>query len=210
MKEQLQRLEKTIETQQQAQSAQRTTTKRNTNDNDSDSDDERDRQIILHGFAADSDEATVTTFTNKLLHDNALSNNVEKVFTFTTPSHIGVIQFKSTSAKAGFFKKMRNITIKCPHNDAKTMSWTDNNSFEERAIHKQLGFFKHYLHTKHNIPLADIRIRRDRHTIKLRNNTTAVKPGPDGNLIATTDEALAVQDDVTAAIEAWKRKMIKE
>ena len=139
MKEQIQRLEKTVETQQQSQSAQRTTSKKNANDNDSDSDDERDRQIILHGFAADSDEATVTTFANKLLHDNGLANNVEKVFTFTEPSHIGVIKFKPTSAKAGFFKKMRNVTIKCPHNDEKTMSWTDNNSFEERAIHKQLG-----------------------------------------------------------------------
>ena len=104
---------------------------------------------------------------------------------------------------------MHNVKIKSPHNDAQTVSWTDNNSKEERATNKHLGFFKHYLHTKGCIPLNDIRIRRDKQTVKLHNKKIVVKPGPDGSLIAT-DEALTVENEVTAAVTQWKRKIDNE
>ena len=75
-------------------------------------------------------------------------------------------------------------------------------------MNKQLGLFKHHLHSKHNIPLADIRIRRSKRDIKVRGKTV-VKSESDGSVTATS-WALSVQNDVTTALEEWTQKMTHE
>ena len=105
-------------------------------DNDSDSDEPRSRQVIIHGFEAGSDEAGSTTFINKLLQDNSLTEKAEKVFTFTDPTSIGVIQFRSIAAKSGFFKKTHNVKIKSPHDDKQTVI-LDGQQLKGRAGNEQ-------------------------------------------------------------------------
>ena len=46
------------------------------------------------------------------MHRSNIQHTVQRVFSVTDPSRIGVIQFKSASAKQGFFKKTRNVSIK--------------------------------------------------------------------------------------------------
>ena len=206
MKHELENIKQSITTQSRLTSPQRSTKARP--DDDSDSDEERTRQVIIHGFAADTDEATITTFINNMLSTHALSKYADKVSTFSDPSSIGVILFKTLAGKAGFFKKMRDVNVPSPHNNVKSMSWTDNNTWDERVMNKQLGLFKHHLHTKHNIPFSDIRIRRSKRTVQVRG-TTVVKHENDGRL-TTTNLAVAVENDVATALETWKQKLTRE
>ena len=79
MKQQLDQLQQTVDDKHQASPPTRTTT-----NDDYDSDDERQLQVIIHGFAAESDETTITNFTNNMLNTNALTKYVHKVLRLPT------------------------------------------------------------------------------------------------------------------------------
>ena len=167
-----------------------------------DDDEERARQVITHGFDADTDEAVITTTINSMLTTYNFKDRAENVFAFTDPAKIGVIQFRSKPAKIGFFKKINNEVWRLPN--GKPMSVTNNDTFTQRMHDKRLGFIKYHLNDKVKTPLNDIKIVRKQAIVKIGTRVVA-KPDDKGDT-TLLGEALEVQHEVEESMKAWCSK----
>lgn len=178
------------------------TTRVGQNDGNDEDEEERAKQIIIHGFLTDTDETTITTTIQKMIDEHNHQSKVDKILTFTDPSKIGVIQFRSRSSKQMFYTRMKNVVFKLPNE--RNMSWSDNNTFEERSQQKHLGYIKHHLMTKFELSGNDVRINRKANYVKLRKETVAKID--DGTNCIYLKEALEVQKEVEESMKQWLAK----
>ena len=106
-------------------------------------DDNREFEVIAHGFEKDSDAEDVEKILNDLIKEMKLESRVSKVFTFSDPTSIGVIRFKTVPSKYGFYKQLCNHVAKSKGGNM--LDFENNKTLEEREQEKHLGYTKHIL-----------------------------------------------------------------
>ena len=133
-------------------------------------------------------------------------NKVKEVFTFNDPSAIGVIQFNTKQDVATFLRKMSKTEIKM--SDDKRMSFTTNETFEQRTTEKPLGYIKFHLNAKLNIPLKQIRVNRKKQTVEVQGRLVAKSGGQEGDFnLVFMGQATEVKQEVKVSMDAWLAKV---
>ena len=131
--------------------------------------------MIAHGFTKETTEEDVIKKVTEIVHTNGFDKGqIKEIFTFTDPSAIGVIHFLRKVDVTTFLRRMRDKDIDM--GDGKHMSFSSNESLEQRTSDKPLGFIKYHLKEQLEIPLKNIRINRKFRTVKIPGRVVA-KPG---------------------------------
>ena len=175
---------------------------------------ERDRQIVWHGFKQDTSQATIIDTINKALMSKGLDSKVEEVFTYSDPAKVGVTTFLEKDTLKIFFRKMKGVEIKL--HDDKNLTWTTNDTPEERRLDKTLGYTKFHINEKFGIKLQLIKIDRKQRTIKIRTETgnkLVMKPtdnNDDEEDYTYMHEAAEVKPAVKAAMKIWLKKFDRD
>ena len=170
-----------------------------------DDDTSRQRQVIVSGFDYDSPADSIIATINKFLDVNNRRTNVTDVSTFSDPSAIGVITFKTVAAKIGFYKSIRNCSDsdKELSND-KAMRFKDNMTTTECAQSKRLGQVKHRLSLKGGIAADRIKIHWKDGIVKYKGKQ--IFGINDAGQYHYNDEATLVQEDVETFMKTWADK----
>ena len=84
------------------------------------------------------------------------------------------------------------------------MSWTANDTFEQRKLSKILGYTKHHLHQKMKLDLNSINIDFTKHILKV-NKRIVLEKGEGDNFLFT-GEALEVKAEVDSSMKTWLAK----
>jgi hypothetical protein len=163
---------------------------------------ERERQVIAKGFDFDTDADQIISTIEEFLSSASRRDKVANVSTFTDPSSIGVITFKTIAAKIGFFRKIRNHNTKL--NNDRFLKFEDNDTWEQRVRKKTLGQIKHKLHEKCEHALKDIMIDRTHGTVKIKG-VKAAKVGGDGE-VEYEDTAAPIKTEVNEYMANWVAK----
>ena len=88
------------------------------------------------------------------------------------------------------------------------MSWSINETLEQRKMKKPLGYTKYHLNKKLNIPLSSIKLDPKKQTVKVRQQVVAKSGGSQDDYgIIFMGEAAEVKSDVKASMAAWLAKM---
>jgi len=167
--------------------------------------DERDLQAIVHGFAKETNEEDIIKKVTEVIETHGLSNQIKEIFTFTDPASIGVISFHNKEGMSKFFRRMRDVDIEL--GSGKSMSWSKNETLEQRVLEKPLGYIKFYLHEKLKIPLKHVRIDRNKQTVKIQGRLIAKNGGSEVDYgIIFMGEASEVKQEVKTAMATWLAK----
>ncbi len=164
-------------------------------------DENRNSQIIIGGLEEEQHEDKILDQVNKFIASIRMESRVEKVCTFSDPSKIAMVQFKSKASKIGFYKKMKGSTGEWDNGDA--MWWKNNDTVEKRVFDKTLGLIKHHLHNRGH-SLKDIKIIWPKGEIKLKDEVVAKVTGD--FQIEAGSEAESIKAEVERNIAAWKEK----
>jgi hypothetical protein len=116
----------------------------------------RELEVIAHGFEKDTDAEEVEQILNDFIKEMQLQKRVSKVYTFSDPTSVGVLRFKSIPMKIGFYKQLRNHTAKSK--GGSTLRFEDNKTLQERAQDKHLGYTKHLLIDREMVKPESIKI----------------------------------------------------
>ncbi|CAK0891697.1 unnamed protein product, partial [Prorocentrum cordatum] len=81
---------------------------------------------------------------------------VHKVFPFSDPARVGVIEFETEASKIGFYKKIRNVSKQVSEN--LKLWFTNNRTYKQRLRDKTLGRIKHWLIEKKGCDPEDVQI----------------------------------------------------
>jgi hypothetical protein len=103
----------------------------------------RELEVIAHGFEVDTDAKEIEEVLNKFIKDMQFEARVDKTYTFSDPSSIGVIRFNTVPSKYGFYKKLREYSAMTQN--GKKLDFEDNKTLDERTREKHLGYTKHIL-----------------------------------------------------------------
>ena len=117
----------------------------------------REFEIIAHGFEKNTDAADVEHVLNNLIKDMKFEDRVSKVCTFSDPSSIGVIRFRTVPSKYGFYKKLMNHSAKSKGGNI--LTFENNQTLEERAEDEHQGYTKHLLSDQGKAKPESVQIR---------------------------------------------------
>eukprot|EP00959_Pyramimonas_sp_CCMP1952_P253205 5290016-Pyramimonas_sp.AAC.1 len=92
--------------------------------------DSRPRQVIVGGFTEELEQEELVSKVEGFLREDLRRTKVEKVFTFTDPARVGVIQFTTEAAKKGFYQRIRGASRDIG-GDTK-LRFADNRTFKAR------------------------------------------------------------------------------
>ena len=169
-------------------------------------DEERQLQVIGHGFSRDTNEQQLIDELKEIVRAQGFDDKVEEVFTFTDPASIGVIRFHKRAGVSTFLRRMKDVKVKL--NNGKFMSFSINETLEQRKSGKPLGFIKFHINSKFDTPLKQIKIDRKATTVKVQGRLVA-KPGgleEDYGLVFM-GEASEVKQEVKASMATWLDKV---
>jgi len=167
-----------------------------------DDDEHRDAQIIAHGFDTDTDAEIIEKTLNDLIKEMKLEQRVSRVFTFSDPASIGVIEFQSIPSKKGFYKKLKQHTAEAPHGNK--LSFGDNKTLEQRIKDKHLGFMKHFLIEDHSLPATDVKIKWPNMTVEVKGKMVAWF-GSD-QMFCVDGLGSGLKEKIEAKIKEWSEK----
>ena len=74
----------------------------------------RELQVLVGGLAEEADEEAVINQVQAVVDSLGFKGKYEQIFTFTDPSKLGVVEFKSVPSKVGFFKRVNQMNAVCP------------------------------------------------------------------------------------------------
>ena len=163
---------------------------------------DREVQVIVEGLKDTQDEDEIIKQVQTVVDGLGGNGKYIKIGTFSDPSRVGVVQFRSVAAKIGFLRRSNLSETKWTNGE--TMRFKSNDTIEKRTTDKTLGMIKYHLHNKKGYELKDI-------NIKWRNNVVEYR----GKEMAWVTEAGEVKFDssitdidelVTASINDWKDK----
>jgi len=165
----------------------------------------RELQVIATGLKEAIDEEDAISQVTKIVQEIGAGNKHTRVFTFTDPSKIGVVEFKSIAAKIGFLKKANTLQTEWTNGD--NMHFKCNDTLAKQLVDKELGQIKSHLHTKKGYSLSDIKIKWKRQTVEVKGSPwkKVAWTEADGK-IKYADEALGIKEEVKAFMQAWKEK----
>ena len=161
--------------------------------------DMRELQIIVGGLKEEQDEDKISLQIQQIM--NSMTHKITKIFTFSDPNKLGVVQFKSIAGKIGFLKKMMTMEAQWDNGDA--MWCKKNDTLEKQAVDKEFGFIKHVL-TQNGVEQKDVKIKWKKNTVELRGKMVA-EMNDDGT-IEYHEEALQVKSSVLERLKEWKKK----
>ena len=102
--------------------------------------------------------------------------------------------------------KMKKVTINIK--DDKKMTFTANETFEQRKLNKPLGFTKYHLNNKLNLSLSDIRIDRTRREVKVKRRVVIKDGGDEKDFgLIFMGEAIEVKPEVQSSMQEWLAKV---
>ena len=159
----------------------------------------RDFQVIVGGFGEDQDSDVIEATINDFLQKATFPKDNIKVFTFSDPAQVGVIEFPSIASKIGFYKKIANVDKSI--GEDKNMWFTNNRTFERRARDKALGQIKHLSITKCGFKLEDVNIQWKHGTVKIKGKKVATVS--DGGNFKLQGEGEAVKQDLSDVMKKW-------
>ena len=129
-------------------------------------------------------------------------SKIDKLFCYTDPATMGILQFTSKAAKFGFLKKHGTTGAQWLNGDR--MWWTSNDTVEKRNVDKTLGMIKHELHRSQGTELKDIKIKWSDQIVEVKGHEVATVD--DKGIINAKGAAEAVKADVTKYMDAWRDK----
>ena len=185
---------------------QHTLTQRGSDERAGDDEEERQLQVIAHGFAQNTEEQEIIKTITEIVHTNGFDDKVHEVFTFTNPATIGVIQFHRKQSIPTFFRRMKDVPIKMEGD--KHMSFTKNETLEQRTIDKPLGFIKFHINSKLSIPLKQIKIEREKQIVKVQGRVVAKPGGAEDDFgLVFMREASEIKQEAKASMKKWMSKV---
>ena len=162
----------------------------------------RDFQIIVGGFGEDTEAEAIEETINDFLKQSNIPIEDKKVFTFSDPAQVGVIEFPTIDAKIKFYKKIANIEKSI--GDDKEMCFTNNRTFERRARDKVLGQIKHMLISKKSFKKEDVQIMWKHGTVKVKGKK--VGNVAEGGTFNVFGEAETLKEPITEIMKTWFEK----
>ena len=163
--------------------------------------DMRELQIIIGGLKEEQDEDKIILQIQQIMDTTNMTHKITKIFTFSDPHKLGVVQFKTIAGKIGFLKKMALTEAQWDNGD--TMWCKKNDTIEKQTSDKEFGFIKHVL-TRNGADLKDVKIKWRKNSVELKGKMVAEMNG-DGT-IEYHGEALQVKDSVLEHLKEWKKK----
>ena len=140
---------------------------------------------------------------------NGMMDKVEDIYCFTDPAKIGIVLFHNTGSITTFFRKMKHVVVHITDDqtDGKTISWTTNDTYEQRKREKVLGYIKYHINKRLQLPLKTIQIDRKNNTVKIKHRIVvkSSETDGDGDLIYL-GEALEIKTDVEKSMIDWLSK----
>ena len=121
------------------------------------SDEDRQLQVIFKGLGEEIDEEKILLDIQNIIKALKFEDKCDKPFTFSDPSRIGIVKFKSVGAKVGFFRKFNQVDAKW--SVGSNMEVTSNDTKEKRAIDTELGLIKHVLGKPDGKNMVDVKIK---------------------------------------------------
>ena len=171
----------------------------------SEGDEKRELQVIVGGFKEETEEDEIVRAIEGFLAEGTRRHKVNKVFTFSDPARVGVIQFDTEASKIGFYKKIRNVSKQV--SDNLKLWFTNNRTYKQRLRDKTLGRIKHWLIEKKGCDPEDVRIAWKNGSVSVTNKKVAwVRDNSEMILKGVAEE---VRDEVEEDVEEWKGKRTK-
>ena len=167
----------------------------------------RSRQIIVTGFGDDTDANIITKQIEDFLDSGSRRAKVVEVDTFTDPSSIGYITFKSVAAKIGFYRMIAGHGAKLENgNDIK---FKDNEPEDDRYRNSALGQIKFQVNKMLTIPLKDIKIDRAKGEVKVKSALAATFVNVTKQ-VKYEDNIKVVKDEVEKVLNAkpWVQRYL--
>ena len=176
---------------------------RNTIISNDETDDNRELQVVFGGLKSEIDEENITTQMKAILNSLGVADTkLTKMFCYSDPASLGVLQFKTRAGKFGFLKKYKEKTAQWLNGDK--MWWTSNDTIKQRNIDKTLGMIKHKLHQSQRLPLKTIKIKWEDRTVEVQGKTVATVDEEGG--ITTEEETASIKEAVCKYMEEWRAK----
>jgi len=163
----------------------------------------RELQVVVKGLKDELDEDVIKQQMTKVIQQMNIEQKVDKCFTFTDPSRIGVMQFKSIGAKFGFLKKVNQLEVKWDNGGE--MRFNSNDTPQQRTLDKELGFIKHQLINTRGVQHVKIQWKK-KPKVQVESQGTLLAEVGDDNTVKYMGEALKVKDAVKDLLKEWKEK----
>ena len=163
--------------------------------------DMRDLQIIVGGLKEEQDEDKIILQIQQIMNSMSMTHKITRIFTFSDPHKLGVVQFKTIAGKIGFLKKMMTMEAQWDNGDA--MWCKKNDTIEKQTSDKEFGFIKHVL-TQNGVDQKDVKIKWRKNTVELRGKMVAEMK--DDGTIEYYEEALQAKSSILERLKEWKQK----
>ena len=167
--------------------------------NEEDDDAWRDFQIVVGGFAEGTDADIIEATIKEFVEQAGVSTEDKRIFTFSDPADIGVIEFPTIKSKISFYKKIEHVAKAI--GEGREMWFSNNRSFERRARDKTLGRLKHLLITKGGHLNTDVKIWWKLGTIKVKG--TKVATVGDGGKVKLVADVEMLKEELLSEMNVW-------